>query len=39
MRGEEARKAFYNDKDFSILDGYALLSGGVSVRVQKFRLR
>jgi len=29
VRGEDGRKAFYNDKGFSILDGYALLTGGL----------
>ncbi|KAF8238323.1 cytochrome P450 [Tricholoma matsutake] len=33
VRGEEARKAFYNDKGFSILDGYALLTGGANLNM------
>jgi hypothetical protein len=29
VKGEEARKSFYNDKGASILEGYKILTGGV----------
>lgn len=32
MKGEEARKSFYNDKGASILEGYKILTGGVRLR-------